>query len=199
VSQDLAPVRHAPTGRQVVVAAALIGGTWAFGATLPLGSDLSYPPAVLDLAYYVRVVTGSSLFATLAVVAWLIVRLAPARKSIRTTAGLVATCGVTAAIGNLLEDGLGIANAGILYGLGVFGMLFSLIGLGVALAVGRQALLAGLEVLTLAGLVSAFGHGPPLMPLVWFGVAAWVAIRGVPRSLVRSGSAGLQLPDAPVP
>jgi len=182
-----APTRHAPTRWQVVIVALLIGGTWGFGATLALGSDLSYPPAVLDLAYYVRVVTGSSLLATLALVAWLVARLTPARESIRTTAWVVAIGAVTAAVGNLLEDGLGIADASVLYGLGLFGMLFSLIGLAMVLAVGREALLAGLAVLTLAGLVSGFGHGPPLMPIVWFGVAAWVALRGLPPSLARSG------------
>jgi hypothetical protein len=192
-------VNRAPTRRQVVIVALFIAGTWAFGATLPLGSDLSYPPAHLDLAYYVRTLTGSLMLATFALIAWLVLRVPHSRESIRTTARLVAIAAVTAALGNLAEDGLGIAGAGIFYGLGVFGMLLSVIGLVIVLAVGREAILAGLMLLTLGGLMSAFGHGPPLMPIVWFGVAAWVALRGVPPSLVRSGSSGSQLPDAPAP
>jgi hypothetical protein len=188
VSQEQPPVRAALTRWQVVIVALLTAGIWAFGSTLPIGSDLSYPPAHLDLAYYVRTVTGSLMLATLALIAWLVAGVAPSHGSIRTAAWMVGIGGVTAAVGNLLEDGLGIAGAGIFYGLGVFGLLFSLIGLGVALAVGRQALLAGLAVLTLAGLMSAFGHGPPLMPIVWFGVAAWVAIRGLPRPITHSAT-----------
>jgi hypothetical protein len=199
VSQEQPPVRAALTRWQVVIVALLTAGIWAFGSTLPIGSDLSYPPAHLDLAYYVRTVTGSLMLATFALIAWLIVRVPHSRESIRTTAWLVAIGAFSAALGNLAEDGLGIAGAGIFYGLGVFGMLFSVIGLVIVLAAGREAILAGLMLLTLGGLVSAFGHGPPLMPIVWFGVALWVAVRGVPPSLVRSGSSAPQLPEAPGP
>lgn len=182
-------MRQAPVRWQVVMVALFIGWTWAWGATLPLGSDLSYPPAHLDAAYYERVVVYSLMLIALAPVAWLVARLAPSNQQARATAWAVAVGAVAAAFGNLLEDGLGIADASMVYGLGLlFGLMLGLIGLTVALAVRREVLLTVLVLLTLAGLVSGFGHGPPLMPTVWLGVAAWVAVRGLPRSITQSAT-----------
>jgi hypothetical protein len=162
-----------PVSRGVIVAIAFVfAATWGYGATLPLGTN-GYPPTSFDL---LMVVTFSVMLAELALVAWLVPRLAPPDGAIRSTAWLLGIGAIVASLGNLGEDALLIGGSEYLYGFGLFGAFIGLATLTAALARRRQGWLALLVLLTLVGIIVMAGHGPPVLPFIWLGVAA-LAVR----------------------
>lgn len=169
-----ARARTAPSRRWVALIAILIGAIWAFGGTLPLGTPHSDPPTFPD---QVRVITFSLMLAAFALVAWLIVGLARPSLWVLAVAALVAIGGIVGGTGNFVEDGLRIAGAEYVYGLGFFTLLIGLVGMTIVLLVRREVVPVLLVVLSLAGFMIAAGHGPNIVPVVWFGLAAWVLIR----------------------
>ncbi len=169
-----APTRTTRPWGRVAFAALVIGAIWTFGGTLPLGTPHSDP---LTLPDQVRVITFSLMLASFALVAWLIVGLARPSRWVLAMATLVATGGVIAGIGNFGEDGLLIAGAEYVYGLGFFTLLIGLVLTMIVLLVRREVVPVLLVALSLVGFVIAAGHGPNIVPVVWFGFAAWVLVR----------------------
>ena len=166
--------RTAPPRQQVAVIAILIGAIWAVGGLMPLGAAQSDPPTLLD---QVAVPTFSLMLATFALVAWLIVGLARPSRWVLTGAATMAIGGIVAGVGNFAEDGLRIAGAEYVYGLGFFTLLIGLVGTTIVLLVRRELIPVLLVALSLAGFMIAADHGPNIVPVVWFGLAAWVLVR----------------------
>lgn len=162
-----------PRGR-VACAALLVGAIWTFGGVLPLGTPHSDP---LTLPDQVRVITVSLMLASFALVAWLIVGLARPGRWVLAVAAIVAIGGIVAGIGNFGEDWLLIAGAEYVYGLGLFTLLIGLVLTTIVLLVRREVVPVLLVALSLVGFVIAAGHGPNIVPVVWFGLAAWVLVR----------------------
>ena len=135
---------------------------------------MSYPQAFPEL---VRTVTFSALLSSFALIAWLTVGLARSNPWIVMTAAVVAIGGIVAGIGNFVEESLGATDFGsMIYGLGLFPLILGLIGLQIALVARREVIPAIVMLLTIGAFVSAMGRGPDLMPVVWFGFAAWTLV-----------------------
>ena len=64
-----------------------------------------------------------------------------------------------------------------MYGLGFFTLLIGLVLTTIVLLVRREVVPVLLVALSLVGFVIAAGHGPNIVPVVWFGFAAWVLVR----------------------
>lgn len=173
--------RTTPPRRLMALVAVLIGAIWAFGGTLPLGTPHSDPLTFPD---QVRVVTFSLMLAAFAPVAWVIAGLARPSRWVQAAAAIVAIGGLVGGIGNFVEDFLRIAGAEYLYGLGFFTLLIGLAGTTIVLLVRREIVPVLLVVLSLAGFLSGAGHGPNIVPFVWFGFAAWVLIRRPQRTVL---------------
>ena len=152
------------------VIAVSVGSIWAVVSALALAqADFFNPVNVLD---WVAVVSFSIALAVLAAAAWLINELSSRTRSIVAAATILAIGGVVAAIGNFIEDGLGVKAFGVMYELGVFGVLAGLVGLAVTLALGRRFLLAALAAATFAGvLMSNVAGGGFLILASWLVVA----------------------------
>jgi hypothetical protein len=153
--------------RDVASVGLVVGAVWGIGALLPVGEDRP------GLVYVVSDYVYTAMLATYALVGWLAVRLAPGHASVRAFAGLLAIAGLVAALGNFLEDVLAVGGSEYLYGVGLFGSLAGFAGLTAALVAARHRWLAAAVGLTLIGLLSMAGHGPPLVPLLWLAIAAW--------------------------
>lgn len=175
-----------PSRRQVVLVALAVGTIWAMGLALPLGWRGPNPPTQLE---YVAFVVFSVMLASLVAIAWVLVSLARPDSAIRALGWILTVGGVVAAVGNLGEDSLRIAGFENIYGIGLLATTVGIVGLPIALAARREAFLTGLSALTLVAFVSGAGHGPPIMPLIWFGFAGWVAVRGLPGSASSSAPA----------
>lgn len=173
--------RTTPARRLVALIAVLIGTIWAFGGTLPLGTPHSDPSTFPD---QVRIVTFSLMLAAFAPVAWVIVSLARPSRWVQAAAAIVAIGGIVGGIGNFVEDFLRIAGAEYLYGLGLFTLLIGLVGTTIVLLIRREVVPVLLVVLSLAGFMSGAGHGPNILPIVWFGFAAWILIRRPQRTVL---------------
>ena len=98
---------------------------------------------------------------------------------IRAAAAILAVSGPLGGFGNLIEDGLGVKNPGAtLYIMGAGGSVVGLLGLIVALALGRRLALAALCAATLVGVFSSTQYGGGLIVLVvWLLFAAWLWLR----------------------
>ena len=158
--------------RTVVVSSLLIGAPWAFSIVLALAKPDPFEP--VTLLDYVAVATFSATLAVFAPAAWLIARLAARSRWVTLPAVLTAGTALVAAIGNIVEDGFGISEAGgriFVYGLG--GLLLGLIALAVVLAVRRELSLAGLTAVSLVGLFSSVNGGGIFVVLAWLGMAIW--------------------------
>ena len=166
--------RAAPPRRQVALIAILIGAIWAFGGTLPLGTPQSDHLTFPD---QVRVISFSLMLAAFALVAWLVVGLARPSRWVLAVAAIVAIGGIVGGIGNFAEDGLRISGAEYVYGLGFFTLVIGLVATTIVLLVRRELVPVLLVALSLAGFLIAAGHGPNIVPVVWFGLAAWVLVR----------------------
>ena len=166
--------RTATSRGRVVPIAILVGSTWAVGGLMPLGGQYSDPMTFLD---QMTSLTFSVMLAVFALVAWLVVGLARPSRWILAVAAIMGIGGIVAGIGNFAEEMLRIASAEYVYGLGLFPLLIGLIATAIVLVVRRELLPAILVSLSLAGFISALGHGPNLVPVVWFGFAAWVLVR----------------------
>ena len=162
---------------QVVAVALLVGGTWAIGAILPTGGYLGGPATFIDV---VSIWWYSLMLSSLASVGWLIVRLAPGARAVRVGGWLLATAAVAAAVGNALEDAAHVAGAEYLYGIGLLGTAIAMLALTLALLWRRRWSLAALVGGSLAGIAVMAGHGPPIVPILWLGVAALVSRQGEP-------------------
>jgi hypothetical protein len=152
--------------RDVIVAGLLVGGVWTLGAALPVGFD--EPGAIYVLSDYVY----SSMLASFAVVGWLAISAAPRHRGVRLFGWTLAVAGVVGAVGNLLEDIVGVGGSEYLYGVGFFATILGFVGLAAALAVARRLVGAALVLATLVGTVVMAGHGPPVIPVLWLGAAA---------------------------
>ena len=120
------------------------------------------------------VVTFSATLAVFAPAAWLIARLAARSRWVTLTAGLTAGGALVAAVGNIIEDGFRISEAGgriFVYGVG--GLLLGLIALAVVLAVRRELPLAGLTAVSLVGLFTSAQGGGIFVAIAWLGAAIW--------------------------
>ena len=175
--QSEARTRTMPSRGRVAFIAILVGLIWTFGGLMPIGAPQSDPLTFLD---QVRIVTFSTMLAVFALVAWLIVGLARPNPWVLAMAAIMAIGGIVAGIGNFAEDGLRIAGAEYLYGLGLFPLMIGMIGTAIVLILRREAVLAILVFLTTAGFFIAAGRGPNLVPVVWFGFAAWTLVRRQP-------------------
>jgi hypothetical protein len=163
------PVRPpgSPSARAATIAVGLaVGGIWAAGAALPVGVDLP------GLVYVVSDDVYTAMLASYALVAWLATRLAPDRAGVRAFALVLAAAGIAGAVGNFLEDLLYVAGSEYLYGIGFFGSFVGFVGLAAALLVARRVLLGLAVGTTLAGIVIMAAGGPPVVPVVWLGMAA---------------------------
>ncbi|MEP6639774.1 MAG: hypothetical protein ABJC39_10535, partial [Chloroflexota bacterium] len=109
--------------------------------------------------------------------AWLVVGLARPSRWVLATAAIMGLGGILAGIGNFAEEMLRIAGAEYVYGLGLFPFLIGLIATAIVLMVRHELVPAILVSLSLGGIIIAMGHGPNLVPVVWFGFAAWVLVR----------------------
>jgi hypothetical protein len=158
--------------REIALVGVLVALAWGIGAALSPGSYLGGPANFLDR---VSIWWYSAMLASLAAVAWLMVRLAPAILAVRAFAWLLAGAGVAGSIGNALEDAFHVPNAEYLYGVGLFGTGIALIGLTLALLWYRRWPLAALVAGTLAGIVVMAGHGPQIVPVLWLAAAAWAS------------------------
>lgn len=163
-----------PSRGHLVFIALLVGSIWTFGGLMPLGAPQADPMTFFD---QVRSLTFSAMLAVFALVAWLVVGLARPSRWILAAAAIMGIGGIVAGIGNFAEEMLRIAGAEYLYGLGLFPLMIGMIGTAIALLVRRERVPAILMFLTIGGFVSAMGRGPSLVPLVWFGFAAWVFFR----------------------
>ena len=135
---------------------------------------MSYPQAFPEL---VRTVTFSALLSSFALIAWLTVGLARSTPWIIMTAAVVAIGGIVAGIGNFVEESLDVTEFGsMIYAFGLFPLMLGLIGLQIALVARREVIPAIVMLLTIGAFVSAMGRGPDLMPVVWFGFAAWTLV-----------------------
>jgi len=143
------------------VIALAVGLTWAFVSVREFAN-------VPDL---VGVLSFSVALAVLAAAAWLIAELSGPSKSVVAAAVIMAIGGLVAAIGNLIEDGLGVKAFGAMYALGVFGVLVGLIGLVVSLALRRRFLLAALAAATFVGVQMSVEVGGGLLIL-----ASWLVV-----------------------
>lgn len=166
--------RTTPSRGRVALAASLIGATWALGGLMPIGAPHSDPMTFLD---QVSSLTFSAMLAVFALVAWLVVGLARPNPWVLAMAAIIGIGGIVAGIGNFAEEMLRIAGAEYLYGLGLFPLMIGMIGTAIALTVRRERVPAILMFLTIGGFVSALGRGPDVLPVVWFGFAAWAFFR----------------------
>lgn len=162
-----------PSRTVAVVVSLLVGSIWALRYVLALADPDAWNP--VSFVDYVATVHFRAMLAVLAPAAWLMAMMAGPSRAVVTTAGITAAGGFVAAIGNVIEDGLGAKDVGgLIFVCGLGGLLLGLIGLAVALALGRHALLAVLALVTLAGLFSSANGGAFLIPVGWFAVAAWM-------------------------
>ena len=156
-----------PARREVMISGLVIGSIWAIGAVLPIGVDgIGTIYVVADYAYSVMLVSFVA-------IAWLAVRQAPGRAGVRIFAWVLAVAGLTGAVGNYLEDILAVPGSEYLYGIGLLGVLVGFLGLAAALLVARRIRWALAVAATFAGLISMAGHGPPVVPLLWFAIVGW--------------------------
>ena len=172
-----APARTFRGRGRIALAAVLVGLIWGIGALLPIGAQQSSPPTLVD---QVAVPAFSAMLAAFALVAWLILGIAQRTRWIAVPAAVLAIGGIVAALGNYGEDGLRIVGAEYLYGLGFFTLLIGLIVTVVVLLVRREFALATLVALSVAGFVLAAVHGPNLVPIIWFGIAAGILTGALP-------------------
>ncbi len=163
-----------PSRGRVAFAAFLVGAIWAIGGLMPLGGQYSDPMTFVD---QVSSLTFSAMLAVFALVAWLVVRLARPSRWIVAVAAIMGIGGIVAGIGNFAEELLRIGGAEYVYGLGLFPFLIGLIAISIVLVVRRELVPAILVSVSLAGIISAMDHGPNLVPVIWFGFAAWVLVR----------------------
>ena len=123
-----------------------------------------------------------------AIAAWLVAGLVkglgPA-SVVRAAAAIVAVSAPLAGVGNLIEDGIGAKDPGaMIYILGASGTVVGLLGLSLALALGRRLILAALCGSTLVGVYSSTQYGGGLVVMgLWLVFAAW---------LWRAGARGLE-------
>jgi hypothetical protein len=152
------------------VIAVTVGSIWAVVSALAFTQADSFNPVnVLD---WVATVSFSLALAALAAAAWLISELSGRSKPVVVAAAILAIGGLVAAIGNFIEDGLGVKAFGVMYELGVGGVLAGLVGLAVTLAFGRRFRLAALAAATFAGvLMSSEAGGGFLILASWLVVA----------------------------
>ncbi len=169
--------RTTPSRGRVAFAAFVVGATWAVGGSMPIGGQYSDPMTFRDQA---SSLSFSAMLAVFALVAWLVVGLARPRWWILAVAAIMGIGGIVAGIGNFAEEMLRIAGAEYVYGLGFFSLLIGLVATAIVLVVRRELVPAILVSLTLAGFMIAAGHGPNIVPVVWFGFAAWVLVRRPP-------------------
>ncbi|HKB28695.1 MAG TPA: hypothetical protein VKC59_06695 [Candidatus Limnocylindrales bacterium] len=126
-----------------------------------------------DLPDLVGVVAFSTALALLAPAAWLIVELADRPRWVMAAAAVVSVGGLVAAIGNFIEDGVGIKSFYLMYSLGIFGGLAGLVGLAVTLAIERRFRLGVVSLATAAGVLGSEEAGGGLLVLaIWLVVAA---------------------------
>lgn len=146
-----------------VLVAIAVGLSWAFNGSRD----------TLGVSEYLAIVSFSLGLAMLAGAAWLIAELAHRSKAAVVAAAVLAVGGLTAAVGNYIEDAIGDKAFGLMYEVGISGVILGLAGLVVVLAFGRRLLLAGLAAATLAGLMlSQTGAGGYLILAAWLTVAA---------------------------
>ncbi len=151
----------APASSLGPVIALAVGLTWAFVSVREFA----------NVPDWVGVVSFSVALAVLAAAAWLIAELSGRSKSVVAAAAIMAIGGLVAAIGNFIEDGLGVKAFGAMYELGLFGVLVGLVGLVVTLALGRRFPLAALPSATFAGLLMSVEAGGGLLIL-----ASWLVV-----------------------
>ena len=151
----------------------LVTATWVFQLGLATANPDPFNP--VSFVDYLAVLTFSAALAAFAPAAWLIARLATARTRWLFLASSVTAGGaLVAAIGNIVEDGFGISEAGgLIFVSGLGGLLLGLIALTIVLAARRELQLAGLTVASLVGLFSSANGGGTIVAVAWLGVSIW--------------------------
>ena len=148
--------------------AAVIGLTWALHSAVGFANPNYGDPAML--LDWLSVLSFSAGLAALAPGGWLISKLSGGSRSVGTTATVLAIGGIVAAIGNFVEDGLGIKTWGDVFAAGLAGVLVALLALVVILAHSRRFSLAVVAAATFGGLMLSAGAGGFLV------LAAWLAV-----------------------
>jgi hypothetical protein len=153
-----------------VVIAVVIGLTWAVhsavGFTNPNYGD---PVTLLD---WLSVLSFSAGLAALAPGGWLITELSGGARFVGTAATVLGIGGIVAAVGNFVEDGLGLKAWGDVFASGLLGVLAALIALVGILLFSRRFALATLAAATFAGLMLSAEAGGFLILAAWLAVAA---------------------------
>jgi hypothetical protein len=147
----------------------VIGLTWAVHSAVGF-TDPNYgdPATLLD---WLSVLSFSAGLAALAPGGWLITELSGGARSVGTAATVLAIGGVVAAIGNFVEDGLGIKAWGDVFASGLAGALVALLAMVVILALSRRLSLAVVAAATFGGLMLSAGAGGFLVLAAWLAVA----------------------------
>jgi len=158
------------------VIAVAIGSIWALRSAIGFAHPNYVDP--VNLLDWVAVVSFSVALAALAAGAWLISQLAGRGRLVVPAAVILAIGGIVAAVGNFVEDGLGVKAFGDVFALGLGGVLAGLVALVVILAFARRFVLAALPAVTLAGLMLSNEAGGGFLIL-----AAWLVVAArLPRS-----------------
>ena len=162
------------TPRQTAVAAG-VGLSFGVRAALGIGEPAPWDPTTaLD---WLAVLSLSLALAALVPGIWLVMTRSagsdsPGPNRWVTTAGTLALAGAgAAAVGSLLEAALGLDVGGLLYVVGVLGLVLGGVALAATLLFARRPWLALLVAMTLVGLVTEQLGGLFLVAIAWLGFA----------------------------
>lgn len=155
--------------RDWAIIPAVVGLAFGARALLWLGGPAYWDPA--SLLDWLAVVGWSLALLALVPGTWLLVAMVGPLRPVVLSGSLVVTMALTAAVANLLEDGLGIELFGGLYVLSILGLALSLTIFSVALALGRQLWLSLIPLLTVTGLLATEIGGLFVVAATWLALA----------------------------
>ena len=158
--------------------AVLVGSPWAVRSAIGFAQpNYVDPVTTLDWA---AVISFSAALAAFAPGAWLIRDLAGHGRAAGIAAAVLALGGLVAAVGNFVEDGLGVSAFGDVFATGLLGVLAGLIGLTAILLVSRQYLVAALPASAFVGVMASNENGGGFLIL-----AAWLVVTLTQRAPVQ--------------